>query len=147
MEPSEDPLEQDLVRLKCNADNYTYENLHWYRLDPQAVPPELDCKSLHQYAESLGGKLSFQTASNNWVLELTIPSIQLQDEGNYVCEVQNRRSGKKHCHRKYIPVKGEAHSEIKSSFICTQYNICRPFLSLSQHWRLLDTVKTPSIRQ
>ncbi|KAK9962883.1 hypothetical protein ABG768_006122 [Culter alburnus] len=105
MEPSEDPLEQDLVRLKCNADNYTYENLHWYRLDPQAVPPELDCKSLHQYAESLGGKLSFQTASNNWVLELTIPSIQLQDEGNYVCEVQNRRSGKKHCHRKYIPVK------------------------------------------
>ncbi|XP_067240861.1 vascular endothelial growth factor receptor 3 isoform X2 [Chanodichthys erythropterus] len=105
MEPSEDPLEQDLVRLKCNADNYTYENLRWYRLDPQAVPPELDCKSLHQYAESLGGKLSFQTASNNWVLELTIPRIQLQDEGNYVCEVQNRHSGKKHCHRKYIPVK------------------------------------------
>ncbi|XP_051716545.1 vascular endothelial growth factor receptor 3 isoform X2 [Ctenopharyngodon idella] len=105
MEPSEDPLEQDLVRLKCNADNYTYENLRWYRLDPQAVPPELDCKSLHQYTESLGGKLSFQTASNNWVLELTIPSIQLQDEGNYVCEVQNRRSGEKHCHRKYIPVK------------------------------------------
>ncbi|XP_052470151.1 vascular endothelial growth factor receptor 3 isoform X3 [Carassius gibelio] len=105
MEPSEDPLEQDLVWLKCNADNYTYENLRWYRLDPQAVPPELDCKSLHQYAESLGGKLSFQTASNNWVLELTITNIQLQDEGNYVCEVQNRRSGEKHCHRKYIPVK------------------------------------------
>uniref|UniRef100_A0A8C1MZY1 Vascular endothelial growth factor receptor 3 n=1 Tax=Cyprinus carpio TaxID=7962 RepID=A0A8C1MZY1_CYPCA len=108
MEPSEDPLEQDLVQLKCNADNYTYENLRWYRLDPQAVPPELDCKSLHQYAESLGGKLSFQTTSNSWVLELTITNIQLQDEGNYVCEVQNRRSGEKHCHRKYIPVKGEA---------------------------------------
>ncbi|XP_067312883.1 vascular endothelial growth factor receptor 3 isoform X2 [Pseudorasbora parva] len=105
MEPSEDPLEQDLVQLKCNADNYTYENLRWFRLDPQAVPPELDCKSLHQYAESLGGKLSFQTASNNWVLELSIPSIRLQDEGNYVCEVQNRRTGEKHCHRKYIPVK------------------------------------------
>uniref|UniRef100_A0A672JW67 Vascular endothelial growth factor receptor 3 n=1 Tax=Sinocyclocheilus grahami TaxID=75366 RepID=A0A672JW67_SINGR len=105
IEPLEDPLEQDLVRLMCNADNYTYENLRWYRLDPQAVPPELDCKSLHQYAESLGGKLSFQTTSNNWVLELTITNIQLQDEGNYVCEVQNRRSGEKHCHRKYIPVK------------------------------------------
>uniref|UniRef100_A0A8C1TAY7 Vascular endothelial growth factor receptor 3 n=1 Tax=Cyprinus carpio TaxID=7962 RepID=A0A8C1TAY7_CYPCA len=105
MEPSEDPLEHDLVRLKCNADNYTYENLRWYRLDPQAVPPELDCKSLHQYAGSLGGELSFQTASNNWVLELTFTNIQLQDEGNYVCEVQNRRSGEKHCHRKYIPVK------------------------------------------
>ncbi|XP_051514996.1 vascular endothelial growth factor receptor 3 isoform X3 [Myxocyprinus asiaticus] len=105
MEPSEEPLEQDLVRLKCNADNYTYENLQWYRLDPHVVPPELDCKSLHQYTETLRGKLSFQTSSNNWVLELTIPNIQLQDEGNYVCEVQNRHSGEKHCHRKYIPVK------------------------------------------
>lgn len=116
MEPSEDPLEQDLVQLKCNADNYTYENLRWYRLDPQAVPPELDCKSLHQYAESLGGKLSFQTTSNSWVLELTITNIQLQDEGNYVCEVQNRRSGEKHCHRKYIPVKGEGQSMINLIF-------------------------------
>ncbi|XP_009306067.1 vascular endothelial growth factor receptor 3 isoform X1 [Danio rerio] len=105
MEPSEDPLEQDLVQLKCNADNFTYENLRWYRLDPQTVPPELDCKSLHQYATFLEGQLSFQTTSNNWVLQLNITNIQLQDEGNYVCEVQNRRTGVKHCHRKYIPVK------------------------------------------
>ncbi|KAL6479974.1 hypothetical protein MHYP_G00110070 [Metynnis hypsauchen] len=104
MEPTEEPLEQESVSLKCNADNYTYENLRWYRLDPQAVPPE-DCKSLHQYAEALGGQLSFQASSNKWVLELTFPSLQLQDEGNYVCEVQNRRSGEKHCHRKYVPVK------------------------------------------
>ncbi|XP_062855741.1 vascular endothelial growth factor receptor 3 [Trichomycterus rosablanca] len=104
MEPSEEPLELDPVRLKCSADNYTYENLRWYRLDPQAVPPE-DCKSLHQYAEVLGGDLSFHNSTNNWVLELSIPSIQLQEEGNYVCEVQNRRSGERHCHRKYVSVK------------------------------------------
>lgn len=107
MEPVEEPLEQESVSLKCSADNYTYENLRWYRLDPQAVPPE-DCKSLHLYAKALGGELSFQTSSNSWVLELVFSSLQLQDEGNYVCEVQNRRSGEKHCHRKYVPVKGEA---------------------------------------
>lgn len=106
MEPSEEPLELEPVYLKCSADNYTYENLRWYRLDPQAVPPE-DCKSLHRYAEALGGKLSFHTSTNNWVLELMIPSMHLQDEGNYVCEVQNRRSGEKHCHRKYVSVKGK----------------------------------------
>ncbi|TRY81334.1 hypothetical protein DNTS_029760 [Danionella cerebrum] len=105
MEPSEDPLEQEHVKLRCNAVNYTYENLRWYRLDPHAVPPELDCKSLHQYAKFLEGRLSFQTASENWVLELNITNIQLQDEGNYVCEVQNRHTGEKHCHRKYIPVR------------------------------------------
>lgn len=107
MEPSEEPLELEPVYLKCSADNYTYENLRWYRLDPQAVPPE-DCKSLHQYAEDLGGVLSFHTSTNNWVLELSIPSVHLQDEGNYVCEVQNRRSGEKHCHRKYVSVKGKS---------------------------------------
>ncbi|XP_058252672.1 vascular endothelial growth factor receptor 3 isoform X2 [Hemibagrus wyckioides] len=104
MEPSEEPLELEPVYLKCSADNYTYENLHWYRLDPQAVPPE-DCKSLHRYAEALGGQLSFHASTNNWELELRIPSVHLQDEGNYVCEVQNRRSGEKHCHRKYVSVK------------------------------------------
>uniref|UniRef100_A0A8B9H6D0 Vascular endothelial growth factor receptor 3 n=1 Tax=Astyanax mexicanus TaxID=7994 RepID=A0A8B9H6D0_ASTMX len=104
VENTEEPLELDAVRLKCSADNYTYENLRWYRLDPQAVPPE-DCKSLHKFAQALSGELSFQVAHNNWVLELAFPSLQLQDEGNYVCEVQNRRSGEKHCLRKYLPVK------------------------------------------
>ncbi|XP_030650144.1 vascular endothelial growth factor receptor 3 isoform X2 [Chanos chanos] len=105
LQPTEEPLEQDTVSLECSADNYTYENLQWYRLNPQAVPPVLDCKSLHQYAEALGGELSFEDSNNSWVLKLSIPNIQLQDEGNYVCEVQNRRTGEKHCHRKYVPVK------------------------------------------
>uniref|UniRef100_A0A8C9U1A1 Vascular endothelial growth factor receptor 3 n=1 Tax=Scleropages formosus TaxID=113540 RepID=A0A8C9U1A1_SCLFO len=111
LQPTEEPLEQDLVRLRCNADNYTYENLQWYRLVPEALQDEagrplvLDCKSVHLYAKQLSGDLFFEATSNHWVLELVLPHIQVQDEGNYVCEVQNRRSGEKHCHRKYIPVK------------------------------------------
>ncbi|KAM9470494.1 vascular endothelial growth factor receptor 3 [Clarias gariepinus] len=104
IEPSDNPLEQEPVYLKCSADNYTYENLRWYRLDTKATVPA-DCKSLHQYAKALGGELSFHTSTNNWVLELKIPNVHLQDEGNYVCEVQNRRSGEKHCNRKYVNVK------------------------------------------
>uniref|UniRef100_A0A8C7J1A1 Vascular endothelial growth factor receptor 3 n=1 Tax=Oncorhynchus kisutch TaxID=8019 RepID=A0A8C7J1A1_ONCKI len=65
--PSEEPLEQEEVSLSCIADNYTYEQLTWYRLDPQRGKPlELDCRSVHLYEQS-----------NSW------------DEGNYVCEVQN----------------------------------------------------------
>lgn len=105
MEPREEPLEQELVRLKCSADNYTYEELHWYRLDPHVVPPELDCRSLHRYGVALGGVLFFESATNYWVLELTMASIQPSDEGNYVCEVRSRRTGEKHCHRKYVPVR------------------------------------------
>ncbi|XP_042182271.1 vascular endothelial growth factor receptor 3-like [Oncorhynchus tshawytscha] len=109
--PSEEPLEQEEVSLSCIADNYTYEQLTWYRLDPQALqdergkPLELDCRSVHLYADRLDGQLTYQEQSNSWVLEMTIASITLQDEGNYVCEVQNRRSREKHCLRKYISVK------------------------------------------
>lgn len=101
------------MQLKCSADNYTYESLQWYRLDPRALQDEagkslfLDCRSLHLYATRLDGQLAFDGTTNSWVLELSIPNIQLHHEGNYVCEVQNRRSGEKHCHRKYIPVRGE----------------------------------------
>ncbi|XP_031442663.1 vascular endothelial growth factor receptor 3 isoform X2 [Clupea harengus] len=105
LEPREEPLEQELVRLKCSADNYTYEELRWYRLDPHVVTPELDCRSLHRYGVALGGDLFFEAATNNWVLELTMPSVQPSDRGNYVCEVRSRRTGEKHCDRKYVPVK------------------------------------------
>lgn len=112
-QPSENPLEQERVSLCCSADNYTYEQLRWYRLDPQALqdeqgkPQELDCRSVHLYADALHGQLSFQAPSNSWVLDYTIAAIQLQDEGHYVCEAQSRRSGEKQCLFRYVSVKGE----------------------------------------
>ncbi|XP_074530633.1 vascular endothelial growth factor receptor 3 isoform X2 [Halichoeres trimaculatus] len=111
VKPSENPLEQERVSLCCSADNYTYEHLQWYRLNPQALqdeqggPQEPDCRSVHLYANTLDGQLSFQESSNSWVLDFTIASIQLQDEGHYVCEAQSRRSGEKQCLFKYISVK------------------------------------------
>lgn len=111
LRPSEEPLEQEAVSLRCGADNYTYEQLQWYRLDPQALqdergrPLELDCRSVHLYADRLEGQLSFLEASNSWLLELGLASLTLQDEGHYVCEVQNRRSREKHCLSKYISVR------------------------------------------
>ncbi|XP_072294039.1 vascular endothelial growth factor receptor 3 isoform X2 [Eucyclogobius newberryi] len=103
--PSESPQEQDRVSLCCSADNYTYERLQWYRLDPQALPQELDCRSVHLYADMLHGQLSFQAPSNSWFLDHTIASILLRDEGHYVCEAQSRRTGDKHCLFRYISVK------------------------------------------
>uniref|UniRef100_A0A6Q2XDI5 Vascular endothelial growth factor receptor 3 n=1 Tax=Esox lucius TaxID=8010 RepID=A0A6Q2XDI5_ESOLU len=111
--PTEEPLEQENVWLRCSADNYTYEQLTWYRLDPQVTalqdkrgkPLDLDCPSLHLYADRLDGELAYQEESNSWVLATTIPKVTLQDEGTYVCEVQRRRSRAKHCLGKYISVK------------------------------------------
>lgn len=109
--PSENPLEHEKLSLSCSADNYTYQQLQWYHLDPRALldeqgkPRELDCKSLHLHADMLPGRLSFQEASNSWVMDFAIHSIQLQDEGHYVCEAESRRSGEKQCLYRNISVK------------------------------------------
>lgn len=111
--PSENPLEQEKVSLCCSADNYTYDQLEWYRLNPQALqdqqgkPQELDCRNVHNYATLLQGQPSFQEHSNSWVLDFTIESTRLQDEGYYVCKAQSRRSREKQCLFRYISVKGE----------------------------------------
>lgn len=112
LQPSENQ-EQEKVSLCCRADNYTYESLRWYRLDPRALldeqgrPGELDCRSVHQYAVTLDSELSFQESTNSWILNFTLLSIQLQDEGHYACEARRRRSGEKQCLFRHISVKGE----------------------------------------
>ncbi|XP_044310047.1 vascular endothelial growth factor receptor 3 isoform X1 [Varanus komodoensis] len=109
-QPSEEPIEGQDLRLSCNADNYTYENLQWYRLnlstlhDEEGNPLVLDCKNVHHYATKMQGELHFKPNSNYAALTLTIPNISLEDEGDYVCEVQNRENSEKHCHKKYISV-------------------------------------------
>lgn len=110
------------MSLWCTADNYTYEHLRWYRLDPQALREEqgksahtagLDCRSVHQYARALGGRLSFREASNSWQLDVSVASVRPQDEGHYVCEAQSRRSGEKQCLFRYVSVRGERSSALR----------------------------------
>ncbi|XP_041520471.1 vascular endothelial growth factor receptor 3 isoform X1 [Microtus oregoni] len=110
-EPSEDPLEGQSVRLSCRADNYTYEHLRWYRLnlstlhDAQGNPLLLDCKNVHLYATPLAANLEeAEPGARHATLSLNIPRVAPEHEGDYVCEVQDRRSQDKHCHKKYLSV-------------------------------------------
>uniref|UniRef100_A0A8C6TGS2 Vascular endothelial growth factor receptor 3 n=1 Tax=Neogobius melanostomus TaxID=47308 RepID=A0A8C6TGS2_9GOBI len=91
--PSESPQEQERVSLSCSADNYTYDQLQWYRLHPKALP------------KSWTARLSFQALSNSWALDYNIASVQLRDEGHYACEAQSRRTGDKQCLFRYVSVK------------------------------------------
>lgn len=113
-EPSEEPLEGQAVRLSCRADNYTYENLRWYRLnlstlhDAHGNPLLLDCKNVHLFATPLAASLEeAEPGVRHTTLSLTISHVAPEHEGDYVCEVQDRRSHDKHCHKKYLSVQGE----------------------------------------
>nr|XP_058139198.1 vascular endothelial growth factor receptor 3 isoform X2 [Dasypus novemcinctus] len=110
-EPSEDPLEGQAVRLSCRADNYTYEHLRWYRLnlstlhDAHGNPLLLDCKNVHLFATPLEASLEEAAPGvRHATLSLSIPRVTFEHEGDYVCEVQDRRSQDKHCHKKYLSV-------------------------------------------
>ncbi|XP_074169459.1 vascular endothelial growth factor receptor 3 isoform X2 [Rhinolophus sinicus] len=110
-EPSEEPLEGQAVRLSCRADNYTYEHLRWYRLnlstlhDAHGNPLLLDCKNVHLFATPLAASLEEAApGTRHTTLSLTIPHVAPEHEGDYVCEVQDRRSHDKHCHKKYLSV-------------------------------------------
>uniref|UniRef100_A0A8C6NI94 Vascular endothelial growth factor receptor 3 n=1 Tax=Nothobranchius furzeri TaxID=105023 RepID=A0A8C6NI94_NOTFU len=127
--PSETPLEQENMSLRCSADNYTYDQLQWYRLNPQALQdqqgrlPELDCSSMHRYAKPLQGELFFQKNSNSWVSDFTVESVRLPDEGHYVCTAQSRRSGEKQCLFRYISVKALEAPRYKHSLTNQTVNI------------------------
>lgn len=117
-EPSEEPLEGQEVRLSCRSDNYTYEQMRWYRLnlstlhDAHGNPLLLDCKNVHLFATPLAAHLEeAEPDARHATLTLTIPSVAPEHEGDYVCEVQDRRSHDKHCHKKYLSVQGEAAGE------------------------------------
>lgn len=102
------------MRLSCQADNYTYEHLRWYRLnlstlhDAHGNPLLLDCKNVHLFATPLAATLEEAApGARHATLSLTIPHVTPEHEGDYVCEVQDRHSRDKHCHKKYLSVQGE----------------------------------------
>lgn len=124
-EPSEEPLEGQSVRLSCQADNFTYEHLRWYRLnlsmlhDAQGNPLLLDCKNVHLFATPLAASLEeAASGTRHTTLTLSIPHVAPEHEGDYVCEVQDRRSRDKHCHKKYLSVQGEASAPCRTSAPC-----------------------------
>ncbi|XP_024139143.1 vascular endothelial growth factor receptor 3 isoform X2 [Oryzias melastigma] len=127
--PSEDPLEQEKVSLRCTADNYTHDQLQWYLLNLQALqdqqdkPQELDCRNVHLYAKLLQGQPSFQEQTNSWVLNFSIESAQLQDKGHYVCRARSRRSGEKHCLFRYIFVRALEAPRYKRSLTNQTVNV------------------------
>ncbi|XP_072252076.1 vascular endothelial growth factor receptor 3 [Leuresthes tenuis] len=127
--PSENPLEQENVSLCCKADNCFYDQLQWYRLNPQALldqqgkHQELDCGSAHFNSTPLQGQSSFQEHSNHWVLHFNIESIRLQDEGHYVCKAQSRHREEKQCLFRYITVKALEAPRYKRSLTNQTVNV------------------------
>uniref|UniRef100_A0A8C0JJ37 Vascular endothelial growth factor receptor 2 n=1 Tax=Canis lupus dingo TaxID=286419 RepID=A0A8C0JJ37_CANLU len=88
------------VSLWCTADRTTFENLTWYKSGPQALAvhvgevPTPVCKNLDAL-----WRMNATTFSNGTsdILILELQNVSLQDQGDYVCFAQDRKTKKRHC--------------------------------------------------
>uniref|UniRef100_A0ABI7VY62 receptor protein-tyrosine kinase n=1 Tax=Felis catus TaxID=9685 RepID=A0ABI7VY62_FELCA len=100
LQPGTQPTEQERVSLWCTADRTTFENLTWYKAGSQALPvhvgelPTPICKNLDAL-----WKMNATTFSNGTsdTLILELQNASLQDQGDYVCFAQDRKTKKRHC--------------------------------------------------
>nr|XP_045017402.1 vascular endothelial growth factor receptor 2 [Jaculus jaculus] len=99
-QPTPQPTEKESVSLWCTADRTTFENLTWYRLGSQTAPSHSGepltpvCKNLDAL-----WKLDATMFSNstNDVLIVEFQNVSLQDQGDYICSAQDRKTKKRHC--------------------------------------------------
>uniref|UniRef100_A0A8C0JJ79 receptor protein-tyrosine kinase n=1 Tax=Canis lupus dingo TaxID=286419 RepID=A0A8C0JJ79_CANLU len=112
--------EQESVSLWCTADRTTFENLTWYKSGPQALAvhvgevPTPVCKNLDAL-----WRMNATTFSNGTsdILILELQNVSLQDQGDYVCFAQDRKTKKRHCVVRQLTVLGkEAILVIKDSW-------------------------------
>ncbi|XP_008046021.1 vascular endothelial growth factor receptor 2 [Carlito syrichta] len=100
LQPSPQPTEQEHTSLWCTADRTTLENLTWYKLGPQALsgpagePPAPVCRNPDALWK-LNATLSSNGTSD--VLILEFQNVSLQDQGDYVCSAQDRKTKKSRC--------------------------------------------------
>lgn len=104
----------------CTADRTTFENLTWYKSGPQALAvhagevPTPVCKNLDAL-----WRMNATTFSNGTsdILILELQNVSLQDQGDYVCFAQDRKTKKRHCVVRQLTVLGkEAILVIKDSW-------------------------------
>lgn len=107
MSPSDKPMEQDDVILRCKADNVLYDQLAWFRVT-NLSPSELaestrPCRSLTLQPLPQAVLSNLQ---GNITLDLMLPNASRQDEGLYACQVKNIKSAKSTCILRQLFLKG-----------------------------------------
>ncbi|XP_059845200.1 vascular endothelial growth factor receptor 2 isoform X1 [Hypanus sabinus] len=113
LHPTDHPIEKDNVSLQCRADRFIYENLKWYKLHPttlqsyRGTPAIFSCEHLKHNAQEVAWKMSSEHKTENITIGLSFINISLQDQGVYLCEAQNKKTGAKHCVMKTLSVEAQ----------------------------------------
>ncbi|MEQ2197044.1 hypothetical protein XENOCAPTIV_021700 [Xenoophorus captivus] len=107
MSPSNKPMEQDDVILRCKADNVLYDKLVWFRVanlsKSEHAESTLPCRLLTLQPLPQAVMSSLQ---GNITLELKLHNASRQDEGLYACQVKNTKTAKSTCILRHLSLRG-----------------------------------------
>ncbi|KAF7667685.1 hypothetical protein LDENG_00052750 [Lucifuga dentata] len=125
--PSNEPLEEDNVVLRCKADRLIYKNLAWFRVtnvsNSEQLPSVQPCRSLSLPKRSLSQAVLSGLQSTNVTLELLLPNASRQDEGLYVCQVENIKTGERTCLLRQLSLKGLDAARILNNLTDQKVNV------------------------
>ncbi|XP_015241062.1 PREDICTED: vascular endothelial growth factor receptor 2 [Cyprinodon variegatus] len=139
MSPSDKPMEQDDVVLRCKADNLLYNKLAWFRVINQSPSEQaestLPCSSLTLQPLP---QAVLSILHGNITLELMLHNASRQDEGLYACQVKNINTAKSTCILRHLSLRDLEAARIRNNFTDQKVNVSA---TITFH---CDTVGTPN---
>lgn len=118
MSPSNEPLEEDDVILRCKADGLIYGNLAWFRVsntsESETSSVQL-CRSLLLEQNPLSQVVLSSQQGNNVTLDLLLPNASHQAEGTYACQVENIKTRERTCLLRRLSLKGRTNLQLPLS--------------------------------
>ncbi|MEQ2298793.1 hypothetical protein AMECASPLE_009024 [Ameca splendens] len=139
MSPSNKPMEQDDVILRCKADNVLYDKLVWFRVanlsKSEHAESTLPCRLLTLQPLPQAVMSSLQ---GNITLELRLHNASRQDEGLYACQVKNTKTAKSTCILRHLSLRDLEAPRILNNFTDQKVNVS---VTITLH---CDAVGTPN---
>uniref|UniRef100_A0AAQ5YFY5 receptor protein-tyrosine kinase n=1 Tax=Amphiprion ocellaris TaxID=80972 RepID=A0AAQ5YFY5_AMPOC len=127
MSPSNEPLEEDHVVLRCKADRLIYGNLAWFRVtnvsESEQVASVQPCRSLTLQRRPMPQAVMSTLQGTNVTLELSLPNASRQDEGLYACQVVNIKTKEKTCLLRRVSLKDLEAARIQNNFTDQKVNV------------------------
>ncbi|XP_058495150.1 vascular endothelial growth factor receptor 2 isoform X1 [Solea solea] len=127
MSPSNQPLQEDHVVLRCKADKLIYGNLTWFRVtnisESEQVAAVQPCHSLPLQQRPPSQAVLSSLQSTNITLELSLPKASHKDEGLYVCQVENINTKERTCLLHRLSLRALEAARIRNNLTDLKVNI------------------------
>lgn len=99
--PSNVPIEEEDVLLRCVVDRMLYSSLKWYQVlnvsNLAELPTNVPCASLSLVPLAQPNASVTGLQGPNVTLDLSLPRVSMKDEGLYACRMENADSSERTC--------------------------------------------------